>query len=102
VDHDEEVSLRFHRINNVLGPMAVPGLAERTFQEEMHAISAEEPSSLEEASRDPSWRKAMVHELRSIEENNTWDVVDLPAGHCSIGLKWDFKAEGSDKATRRG
>jgi hypothetical protein len=26
-EHDEDVSLRFHRIDNVLGPAAVPGLA---------------------------------------------------------------------------
>jgi hypothetical protein len=35
----------------------------------------------------------MVDELRSIEENKTWDVIDLPAGHRSIGLKWVFKAK---------
>jgi hypothetical protein len=36
---------------------------------------------------DPSWRAAMIDELRSIEENCTWDVVDLPPGHRPIGLK---------------
>jgi hypothetical protein len=35
----------------------------------------------------------MVDELRSIEENKTWDVIDLPAGHRPIGLKWVFKAK---------
>jgi hypothetical protein len=39
VDHDEEAPLRFHRIDNVLGSAAVPGLMERTFQEELYAIS---------------------------------------------------------------
>jgi hypothetical protein len=42
-NHDEQVSLRFHRIDNILGPAAVPGLAERTFLKELHAISVEEP-----------------------------------------------------------
>jgi hypothetical protein len=43
VNHDEQVPLRFRRIDNILGPTAVPGLAERTFPKELHAISVEEP-----------------------------------------------------------
>jgi hypothetical protein len=39
VDHAEEAPLRFHKIDNVLGSAAVPGLMERMFQEELHAIS---------------------------------------------------------------
>jgi hypothetical protein len=35
----------------------------------------------------------MVDELHSIEENCTWDVVDLPFGHRPIGLKWVYKAK---------
>jgi hypothetical protein len=92
-NHDEEASLRFRTSDNVLGPAAVPGLAERMFQEELHAVSAEEPVSLEEAARDPSWCTAMVEELRSIEENYMWGVVDLLSSHRSIGLKWVFKVK---------
>jgi hypothetical protein len=55
-------------------------------------VSAEEPTSLEGAVHDPSWRTAMVDELCSIEENRTSDVVDL-AGHQPIGLKWVYKAK---------
>jgi hypothetical protein len=33
----------------------------------------------------------MIDEIRSIEENKTWRLVDLPAGHKPIGLKWVFK-----------
>ena len=33
----------------------------------------------------------MLEELRSIEENKTWTLTDLPAGHKAIGLKWVFK-----------
>jgi hypothetical protein len=56
-------------------------------------VSAEEPVSLEEATRDPSWCTAMVEELRSIEENYMWGVVDLSSSHRSIGLKWVFKVK---------
>jgi hypothetical protein len=74
-------------MENVLGPVEVPGLAKRVLEEELHMVSAVEPTTLEEAVHDLSWRAAMIEELRSIEENCTWDVVDLPPGHRPIGLK---------------
>jgi hypothetical protein len=60
---------------------------------ELHVVSVEESASLEDAVRDPSWHTAMVEELRSIEDNSTWDITDLSAGHRSIGLKWVYKAK---------
>jgi hypothetical protein len=33
----------------------------------------------------------MIEEINSIEDNNTWDLVNLPAGHKPIGLKWVYK-----------
>jgi hypothetical protein len=32
------------------------------------------------------WRKAMLEEMVSIEENKTWSLVNLPKGHRAIGL----------------
>jgi hypothetical protein len=31
--------------------------------------------------------------MTSIEDNETWELVDLPRGHRPIGLKWVFKAK---------
>ncbi|XP_014522463.1 uncharacterized protein LOC106778967 [Vigna radiata var. radiata] len=56
------------------------------------ALMAEaEPVSVEDALRQPVWKNAIVEELNSIERNNTWRLVDLPLGKCSIGVKWVFK-----------
>lgn len=33
----------------------------------------------------------MLDEITAIEENATWELVDLPPGHRPIGLKWVFK-----------
>lgn len=33
----------------------------------------------------------MLEETNSIESNNTWRLVSLPAGHRPIGLKWVYK-----------
>jgi hypothetical protein len=35
----------------------------------------------------------MVEELRAIEENNTWELIELPSGRSAIGLKWVFKVK---------
>ncbi|CAI7794333.1 unnamed protein product [Closterium sp. NIES-54] len=37
------------------------------------------------------WKKAMESELKSIEENGTWELVELPEGHKAITSKWLFK-----------
>jgi hypothetical protein len=39
--------------------------------EELHVVSFDEPTSFAEAERNPSWRKAMMEEMDSIEENGT-------------------------------
>jgi hypothetical protein len=92
-DHDNDAPLWFQRMDTVIGPIEIPGLAQRVLQEELHALSAEESATLEEVVHDPSWHAAMVDELRSIEENCTWDMVDLSASHRPIGLKWVYKAK---------
>jgi hypothetical protein len=54
----------------------------------------EEPKSYLEAinSADAGkWRDAMDEEIASLRDNNTWTVVDLPAGVKPIGCKWVFK-----------
>ncbi|CAI7895430.1 unnamed protein product [Closterium sp. NIES-53] len=39
----------------------------------------------------PEWKKAMESDLKSIEENGTWELVELPEGRKSITSKWLFK-----------
>jgi hypothetical protein len=53
----------------------------------------DEPASFAEAQQHEAWRHAMLDELASIKENNTWALTDLPAGHRPIGLKWVFKTK---------
>jgi hypothetical protein len=53
-----------------------------------------EPSSYHEATQSPQkdqWIKAMNEELNSINENQTWEITDLPSGRKAIGSKWVFK-----------
>ncbi|CAI7778162.1 unnamed protein product [Closterium sp. NIES-53] len=53
-----------------------------------------EPATLKEAlesSDAEEWKKAMESELKSIEENGTWEFVELPEGRKAITSKWLFK-----------
>jgi hypothetical protein len=53
----------------------------------------EEPGTFVEAEPHECWRLAMLDKLSSIEENAMWTLMELPAGHCLIGLKWVFKTK---------
>jgi hypothetical protein len=61
--------------------------------EELHVVSSNEPASFTEAERSPRWWKAMMEEMMSIEENDTWSLIDLPPGRKQIGVTWMFKVK---------
>ncbi|CAI7886327.1 unnamed protein product [Closterium sp. NIES-53] len=53
-----------------------------------------EPATLKEAlesSDAEEWKKAMESELKSIDENGTWELVELSEGRKAITSKWLFK-----------
>ncbi|CAI7843825.1 unnamed protein product, partial [Closterium sp. NIES-54] len=53
-----------------------------------------EPATLKEAlesSDAEEWKKSMESELKSIEENGTWELVELQEGRKAITSKWLFK-----------
>jgi hypothetical protein len=39
---------------------------------------------------DPKWKEAMLEEMRALEKNKTWELVDLPQGKQPIWCKWVF------------
>jgi hypothetical protein len=43
----------------------------------------------------------MEQELESVEKNKTWELVDLPADHRPITLKWVFKLKKDEKGKAR-
>jgi hypothetical protein len=90
---NDDAPLWVRNIDDIIGPAAAQGLAQRVLEQELHAVSSEEPNSFDEAEQDPCWRRAMLNELRSIEENQTWVLTDLPLGRRAIGLKWVFNVK---------
>ena len=56
-----------------------PGLASRLLDDpELLLVSAEKPPPFIVAQRDANWRQAMLEEMRAIEDNGTWELVDPP------------------------
>ena len=57
------------------------------------AFSITDRCSYAEAASQEVWLLAMEEEIKSIQRNNTWDLVDLPEGKTPVGLKWIYKAK---------
>ncbi|KAL0324752.1 UNVERIFIED_CONTAM: Retrovirus-related Pol polyprotein from transposon RE1 [Sesamum calycinum] len=49
------------------------------------------PENYEEAAKEEVWRNAMKEELRMIENNYTWGLVDKPKYREFISLNWIYK-----------
>ena len=39
----------------------------------------------------------MLEEMKAIEDNGTWELVDPPVGCRSIGLKWVHKVKRNER-----
>ena len=52
-----------------------------------------EPISLDEAITKKVWKSAMEEELKCIEKNHTWEMVELPQNKIPIDVKWVFKVK---------
>ena len=52
-----------------------------------------EPSSFEEAVKQPVWVDAMVEEYDSIIRNNVWDVVPILGDKSVVSSLWLYKVK---------
>jgi hypothetical protein len=43
------------------------------------------------------WMNAMKDELKSMDQNKVWDLVELPEGYKKIGCKWVYKTKRDSK-----
>lgn len=58
-----------------------------------------EPANFQAASKDSRWVATMDKEIRALNENNTWEFVDLPPNVVSIGSKWVYKIKRHNDGT---
>ena len=52
-----------------------------------------EPANYTQAVVSDHWRVAMKEELRMIEKNNTWELVERPSNKNVIGVKWVYRTK---------
>ncbi|CAH9133803.1 unnamed protein product, partial [Cuscuta epithymum] len=53
--------------------------------------SRDEPKYFSQAVQDPLWREAMQKEVKALEENGTWTLVELPPHKRVVDSKWVYK-----------
>ena len=90
--------VRFYRVDNIVSDGGALGLATRILDVlELLLVSAEEPPTFVLAERDANWRRVMLEEMKAIEDNGTWELVDPSAGCRPIGLKWVYKVKQNER-----
>ncbi len=67
---------------------------------------SETPITYKDATISPDkakWKAAMEAEMKSLEDNSVWTLVNLPSSGCkTIGSKWVFKQKsGPDDSVER-
>ena len=55
------------------------------------AFFTSEPQIFQEVARDEKWIEEMNEEIKMIEKNDTWDLVEKLKSKDIIGLKWVYK-----------
>ncbi|RVW83369.1 Retrovirus-related Pol polyprotein from transposon TNT 1-94 [Vitis vinifera] len=57
------------------------------------------PNSVQEALADPRWKAAMNEKMKSLQKNETWELVECPPGKKPVGCRWiytvKYKVNGS-------
>ncbi|XP_066361033.1 uncharacterized protein [Miscanthus floridulus] len=91
--HDGE-EVRFRRLEDIVSGTGPLDLAGRLLNDpELLLVSAEEPPMFALAECDGNWRRAMLEEMKAIEENKTWELINPPPECRPIGLKWVYKVK---------
>ena len=61
-----------------------------------HSVIHSEPSTLAEAKNSQDkvkWMEAMDKEMRSLEDNDVWELTTLPKGKSVVSCKWVYKVK---------
>lgn len=76
------------------GSQITPDLVQegrRTRSQTHQGLTANHNMSFQEAQKGPQWNKAMNEEMKSILNNKTWDLTDLPQHKHVIECQWLYK-----------
>ncbi|KAL5538951.1 hypothetical protein UlMin_045173 [Ulmus minor] len=60
----------------------------KSFVNQLSIVSI--PNSVQEALANKRWKAAMDEEMKSLQKNETWELVDRPAGKKPVGCQWIY------------
>ncbi|KAL0551410.1 hypothetical protein IC582_010496 [Cucumis melo] len=66
---------------------------EDIYNSSLFALMVSDPVCYDEAANKEEWQQVMKEEMKAIEKNGTWKIVDLLEGKNAIGLKWVYKTK---------
>ena len=68
-------------------------MSEEEDETNLELFASGNPFYFEEAVKSAKSRAAMDSKIKSIEKNDTWVLINLPAGAKKIGVKWIYKTK---------
>lgn len=122
---EDVLDLESERIRKQLPPRSTRGIPKPTYEPELsrkvkypmshyvsnHRLSESNmsfvnqlstvsiPNSVQEALSDPKWKVAMNEEMKSLQKNETCELVDRPPRKKTVGCRWvytmKYKADGT-------
>ena len=69
----------------------------KSFVNQLSTVSI--PNSVQEALADPRWKAAMNEEMKSLQKNETWELVDRPLGKKLVGCRWVYTMKHKEDGT---
>nr|GMC49459.1 probable disease resistance protein At1g12290 isoform X2 [Ipomoea batatas] len=87
-----------HALSKVI---SYDGLAPTHKMFAMEVNSIDDPRTYNQAIKHDCWKKAMQAEIQALQENNTWELTELPPGKMPIGCKWGYKTKLRSKQMAR-
>ena len=98
IEEAQEIALR--RSERQKRPAISSDYVVYSLEHECELSIDEDPVSFRQAMESVNsekWLNAMKEELKSMDDNKVWDLVELPKGSKRVGCKWVFKTKRDSK-----
>ena len=69
----------------------------KSFVNQLSTVSI--PNGVQEALADPRWKAAMNEEMKSLQKNETWELVDRPPRKKPVGYRWVYTVKHKEDGT---